>query len=50
MISIYLDDLRTPIKSPSKNTKWTVVRNFEEFIDLVEKTVQPETDRLLSKL
>ena len=38
MISIYLDDLRTPIKSPSKNTKWTLVRNFEEFIDLVEKT------------
>lgn len=38
MISIYLDDLRTPIESPSKNTKWAVVRNFEEFIDLVEKT------------
>lgn len=38
MISIYLDDQRTPLENPSENTEWTVVRNFEEFTDLVEKT------------
>ena len=38
MISIYLDDQRTPTESPSANTEWVVVKNFEEFIDLVEKT------------
>ena len=38
MISIYLDDQRTPLESPSANTEWVVVKNFEEFVDLVEKT------------
>ena len=38
MISIYLDDQRTPLESPSANSEWVVVRNFEEFTDLVEKT------------
>jgi hypothetical protein len=38
MISIYLDDQRTPIESPSANTEWVVTRNYNEFIGLVEKT------------
>ena len=38
MISIYLDDQRTPLESPSANSEWVVVKNFEEFVDLVEKT------------
>lgn len=38
MISIYLDDLRTPTESPSPNSDWTVVRNYEDFVNLVEKT------------
>ena len=38
MISIYLDDQRTPLESTSANTEWVVVKNFEEFVDLVEKT------------
>ena len=38
MISVYLDDQRTPLENPSDNTEWIVVKNFEEFTDLVEKT------------
>jgi hypothetical protein len=38
MMSIYLDDQRAPLESPSANTEWVAVRNFEEFTDLVQKT------------
>ena len=38
MISIYLDDQRTPLEKPSTNSDWVVVRNYEEFVSLVEKT------------
>lgn len=38
MISIYLDDQRTPTESPSENSEWVIVRNYNEFVDLVEKT------------
>ena len=41
-IRIYLDDVRTP-NSPNNEwiegvTEWTIVRNYEEFVDLVSKT------------
>jgi len=38
MISVYLDDLRTPIVPPSENSNWIVVRNYEDFIDLVQSS------------
>ena len=38
MISIYLDDQRTPLGKPTPNSDWVVVRNYEEFVLLVEKT------------
>lgn len=38
MISIYLDDQRTPIEAPSENSEWVIVRSYDEFADLVEKT------------
>ncbi len=33
MIRIYLDDVRTPVE-----TEWVVVRNYEEFVNLVKET------------
>jgi hypothetical protein len=35
-INIYLDDVRTPVEAG--NPSWMVVRNYEEFVSLVEKT------------
>jgi hypothetical protein len=37
MISIYLDDTRTPLEHPS-GKEWTVVRDYNQFVDLVTKT------------
>ena len=37
MISIYLDDTRTPLEHPS-GKEWTVVRDYDQFVDLVTKT------------
>lgn len=34
MISIYLDDYRNPIEHP-EGGEWTVVRNYEEFVEKV---------------
>ena len=31
MIKIYLDDVRTPL-----DQSWTIVRNYDEFVDLIE--------------
>lgn len=36
MISIYLDDQRTPIEPPSENSEWVIARNYEDFVSLVE--------------
>lgn len=36
MISIYLDDLRTPLEPPSPNSHWAVIRNYEDFVNLIE--------------
>ena len=38
MISIYLDDQRTPLEKPSPNSDWVVVRNYDEFVLLIERT------------
>lgn len=36
--SIYLDDVRTPIKTSTHETpNWIVVRNYEEFIEKIEE-------------
>lgn len=37
MISIYLDDTRTPLEHPN-GEEWNVVRDYDEFVDLVSKT------------
>jgi len=37
MISIYLDDQRNPTESPSDNSEWIVVRNYKEFIEVIER-------------
>lgn len=37
MISIYLDDTRTPLEHPT-GKEWIVVRDYDQFIDLVTKT------------
>ena len=37
MISIYLDDTRTPLEHPL-GKEWTVVRDYDQFVDLVTKT------------
>ena len=34
MISIYLDDYRTPIEHP-EGAEWLVVRNYDQFVDKV---------------
>lgn len=34
---IYLDDVRTPINGPMEGVEWTVVRNYQEFVDAVER-------------
>ena len=36
MISIYLDDQRTPIEPPSENSEWVIVRNYEDFVRVAE--------------
>lgn len=40
---IYLDDIRTPLNGPMHDSliefgDWKVVRNYEQFVELVEKT------------
>ena len=37
MISIYLDDTRTPLEHPL-GKEWVTVRDYDQFIDLVSKT------------
>ena len=37
MISIYLDDTRTPLEHPL-GKEWVTVRDYDEFVDLVTKT------------
>ncbi len=37
MISIYLDDTRTPLEHPLEK-EWVTVRDYDEFVDLVTKT------------
>jgi hypothetical protein len=37
MISIYLDDTRTPLEHPL-GKEWMVVRDYDQFVDLVTKT------------
>jgi hypothetical protein len=37
MISIYLDDTRTPLEHPLEK-EWVTVRDYDEFVDLVLKT------------
>ena len=37
MISIYLDDTRTPLEHPL-GKEWTIVRDYDQFVDLVTKT------------
>lgn len=34
---IYLDDVRTPTLDPMEGAKWTVVRNYQEFVDAVKE-------------
>jgi len=33
---IYLDDVRTPKQGPMEGVEWTVVRNYQEFVDAVK--------------
>ena len=37
MISIYLDDTRTPLEHPL-GKEWITVRDYDQFVDLVTKT------------
>lgn len=37
MISIYLDDTRTPLEHPL-GKEWVTVRDYDQFVDLVTKT------------
>ena len=34
---IYLDDVRTPKQGPMEGVDWTVVRNYQEFVDAVKQ-------------
>lgn len=34
---IYLDDVRTPKQGPMEGVEWTVVRNYQEFVDAVKR-------------
>lgn len=38
-IRIYLDDVRTPLPNPTTHdvSEWTVVRNYEEFVDKINE-------------
>ena len=37
MISIYLDDTRTPLEHPL-GKEWVIVRDYDQFVDLITKT------------
>jgi hypothetical protein len=44
---IYLDDVRTPKQGPAEGLEWTVVRNYQEFVDAV-KSVGLENIHIIS--
>jgi hypothetical protein len=44
---IYLDDVRTPKQGPAEGLEWTIVRNYQEFVDAV-KSVGLENIHIIS--
>ena len=44
---IYLDDVRTPKQGPMEGVEWTVVRNYQEFVDAI-KAVGLENFHIIS--
>lgn len=44
---IYLDDVRTPKQGPMEGVEWTVVRNYQEFVDAV-KQIRLENIHIIS--
>jgi hypothetical protein len=44
---IYLDDIRTPKQGPVEGVDWTVVRNYQEFVDAI-KSIGLENIHIIS--
>lgn len=44
---IYLDDIRTPKQGPVEGVEWTVVRNYQEFVDAI-KSIGLENIHIIS--